>query len=110
MAPSASQAGVEKASGVCASAAQGLDAEDAPQTVKTEGWQATQGAWQALCTPMTVILCVLHAFRNIRERATKTLGEAFAQVQKRGWEAYHAPNKRAFSQRLRRLRAWAETA
>jgi hypothetical protein len=34
----------------------------------------------------------------------------FAQVQKRVWEAYHAPSKRAFSQRLRRLRAWAETA
>ena len=36
--------------------------------------------------------------------------ESFAQVQKRVWEAYHAPSKRAFSQRLRRVRAWAETA
>jgi hypothetical protein len=34
----------------------------------------------------------------------------FAQVQKRVWEAYHAPSKRAFSQRLRRLREWAQTA
>src|SRR5215470_15734263 len=59
---------------------------------------------------MTVILCFLHAFLKIRARATKALGEPFAQVQKRVWEAYHAPSKRAFSQRLRRLRAWAETA
>jgi hypothetical protein len=110
VAPSAAQAALEKAYGVFASEAQALDAEYAPETVNTDGWQATQGAWKALFTHMTVILCFLHAFLKIRDRATKTLREAFAQVQKRVWEAYHAPSKRAFSQRLRRLRAWAETA
>ena len=90
--------------------AQVVDADYAPQTVSTDGWQATQGAWRALFTQITVILCFLHAFLKIRDRATKTLGDAFAQVQKRVWEAYHTPSKRAFSQRLRRLRAWAETA
>jgi hypothetical protein len=110
VAPSAAQADLEKAYGVFASEAQVWDADSAPQTVNTDGWQATQGAWQALCTHMTVILCFLHAFLKIRDRATKTLGEAFAQVQKRVWEAYHAPSNRAFSQRLRRWRAWAETA
>ena len=110
VAPSASQADLEKAYGVFASEAQVLDADDAPQTVNTDGWQATPGAWKALFTRMTVILCLLHALLNIRDRATKALGESFAQVQKRVWEAYHAPSKRAFSQRLRRLRAWAETA
>ena len=107
---SASQAALEKAYGVFASEAQALDAEYAPETVNTDGWQATQGAWKALFTHITVILCFLHAFLKIRDRATKTLSEAFAQVQKRVWEADHAPSKRAFSQRLRRLRAWAETA
>jgi hypothetical protein len=110
VAPSASQADLEKAYGVFASAAQVLDADYAPETSNTAGWQATQGAWKALCTHITVILCFLHAFLKIRDRATKALGESFAQVQKRGWEADNAPNKRAFSQRLRRLRAWAETA
>jgi len=110
VAPSASQADLEKASGVVASAAQVLDADYAPQTANTAGWQATQGAWQALCTPITVIRCFLHAFLKIRDRATKALGESFAQGQKRGWEAYHAPSTRAFSPRLRCLRAWAETA
>ena len=110
VAPSASQGDLEKASGVCASEAQGVDADEAPQTVKTDGWQATQGAWKALCTQITVILCFLQAFLTMRARATKTLGDAFAQVHKRGWEAYHAPSTRAFSQRLRRVRAWAETA
>jgi hypothetical protein len=107
---SASQAALEKAYGVCASEAQAVDAEYAPETVNTDGWQATQGAWKALCTHITVSLCCLHAFLNIRDRATKTLGDTFAQVQTRVWKAYHAPSKRAFSQRLRRLRAWAQTA
>jgi hypothetical protein len=110
VAPSASQVDLEKASGVFASAAQAVEAAYAPETVNTAGWQATQGAWKALCTQMTVILCFLHAFLTIRDHATKTLGNAFAQVHKRVWEAYHAPSKRAFSQRLRRLRAWAATA
>ena len=110
VAPSASQVDVEKAYGVFASEAQAVDADYAPETVNTDGWQATHGAWKALFTQITVILCFLHAFLIIRDRATKTLGNAFAQVQKRVWEAYHAPSKRTFSQRLRRLRAWAETA
>jgi hypothetical protein len=110
VAPSASQRALEKAYGVFASEAQALDADYAPETVNTDGWQATQGAWKALFTHITVILCFLHAFLKIRDRATKTLGDAFAQVQERVWEAYHAPSKRAFSQRLRRLREWAQTA
>lgn len=87
-----------------------MDAEYAPETGNTDGWQATQGAWKALFTHITVIWCFLHAFLNIRDRATKPLGDTFAQVQKRVWKAYHAPSKRAFSQRLRRLREWAERA
>jgi hypothetical protein len=87
VAPSAAQADLAKASGVFASEAQGVDAASAPQTVNTDGWQAPQGAWKALVTPMTGILCFLHAFLTIRERATTTLGEVFAQVQKRVWEA-----------------------
>ena len=96
VAPSASQADWEKADGVFASDARPLDAHYAPQTVNTAGWQATQGAWKTLFTHIPVIVCVLHAFLNIRDRATQTLGEVFAQVHKRVWEAYHAPSTRAF--------------
>src|SRR3989475_8504723 len=63
---SASQAALEKAYGVFASEAQALDAEYAPETVNTDGWQATQGAWKALFTHITVILCFLHAFLKIQ--------------------------------------------
>jgi hypothetical protein len=54
-----------------------------------------------------VIWCFLHALINIRDRAKKAFGELGQEVQRRVWEADHAPSKRAFSQRLRRLREWA---
>ena len=86
------------------------DADDAPETVTTDGWQATQHAWQALFNQITVIWCFLHAFINLRDRTKKACGERGHEVQRRVWEAYRATSKRAFAQRLWRLREWASTA
>jgi hypothetical protein len=86
---------------------QQLDPTYSPQTVNTDGWSATQNAWQALFPQITLILCFLHAFLKIKERCRscphllKTIGQ---QV----WEAYHAPTKAHFSQRIRRLREWGQ--
>jgi len=107
VAQSASQSNLEKAYGVFASEAQAVDADYAPDTVNTDGWPATQNAWKAFFNQITVILCFLHAFIKIRDRAKKAFGELGQEVQQRVWDAYHAPSKRAFSQRLRRLREWA---
>ena len=107
---SAAQPDLQQAYGVFAHAAHTLEKADAPHTVHTDGWQATQGAWQALCPHSTVLLCFLHAFLQIRDRATQALREVFAQGQQRVWAASHAPSNRAVSQRLRRLRAWAKAA
>ena len=84
-----------------------LDPEYRPETVNTDGWPATQAAWRALFKGVTLILCFLHAFLKIRDRA-KHLKETFDALRERVWEAYHAPDARSFSQRLRRLREWAE--
>ena len=107
---SAGQAGLKAAYGVFADEAQALNPDYAPQTVNTDGWQPTQGAWKALFENVTLILCFLHAFLKIRDRTTKALGEIGHVAHTRVWEAYHAPSKRAFSQRLRRLKEWAENA
>ncbi|MDH3600551.1 MAG: hypothetical protein OEU26_13025 [Candidatus Tectomicrobia bacterium] len=88
--------------GVFAEEAQALDPDYAPDTVNTDGWPPTQGAWKALFEHVTLILCVLHAFLKIRDRTTQALGEVSQAVHQRVWEAYHTPSKRAFSQRLRR--------
>ena len=50
---------------------------------------------------MVILLCFLHAWLKIRDRA-KHLKELFAEVSRRVWEAYHAPDRRSFGQRLRR--------
>ena len=110
VAQSSSQTDLEKAYGVFASEAQAVDADYTPETLNTEGWQATQNAWKALFHQITVVLCFLHAFIKIRDRTKKAFGELGQELQKRVWEAYHATSKRSFSQRLRRLRAWASDA
>ncbi|HZX41270.1 MAG TPA: hypothetical protein VFE93_05475 [Myxococcaceae bacterium] len=96
-----------KAYGVFRQEARHLDPEYRPETVNTDGWQATQAAWRSLFQGVTLILCFLHAFLKVRERAIH-LKETFAVLRERIWEAYHAPDARSFSQRLRRLREWAK--
>jgi hypothetical protein len=96
-----------KAYGVFRDEARCLDPEYRPETVNTDGWPATQAAWRALFKGVTLILCFLHAFLKIRERAVH-LKETFDGLRERVWEAYHAPDARSFSQRLRRLREWAK--
>jgi hypothetical protein len=118
IAPSASQTDLKEAYGVFASEARTVDADYAPETVNTDGWPATQNAWKTLFNQITVILCFLHEVSStpsmtwikIRDRAKKAFGELGHEVQRRVWEAYRATNKRAFAQRLRRLREWAADA
>lgn len=93
--------------GVFRDEARRLDPDYRPATVNTDGWPATQAAWRALFQGVTLILCFLHAFLKIRDRAVH-MKETFACLRERVWEAYHAPDARSFSQRLRRLREWAK--
>ena len=56
--------------------------------------------------PRRALLCFLHAYLKVRDRA-KHLKEGFGEVSRRVWEAYHAPDRRSFAQRLRRLKQWS---
>ena len=82
------------------------DPEYRPPTVNTDGWTATPAAWQTLLKGVTPILGFLHASLKIRERAVHLKG-TFAALRERVWGAYHAPEARTSSQRLRRSREWA---
>ena len=73
----------------------------APKTVSTDGWKGTQAAWKMLFTKVVILLCFLHGWLKIRDRA-KHLKEVFAEVSRRVWDTYHAPDRRSFAQRLRR--------
>ena len=96
-----------RAYGVFRDEAHHLDPGYRPETVNTDGWPATQAAWRAVFQGVTLILCFLHAFLKIRERAAH-LKETFNVLRERVWESYRAPDARSFSQRLRRLREWAK--
>ncbi len=107
LAKAAGNVELTEAYGVFRDEARRLDPEYRPETVNTDGWPATQAAWRALFQGVTLILCFLHSFLKVRDRAVH-MKEAFFDLSRRIWEAYHAPDGRTFSQRLRRLREWAE--
>jgi hypothetical protein len=108
VAKSASQTELTKAYGVFAQEAKALKPDYSPFTVNTDGWSPTQKAWLYLFPRVLVILCFLHAFLKIRDRATKGLKEWFEPIKSKVWDAYRAPSKATFAQRLRRLREWTE--
>jgi hypothetical protein len=56
--------------------------------------------------PLVALLrCFLHGWLNIRSRGK--LSEAFPNLSAKVGDAYHAPDRRSFGQRLRRLAEWA---
>lgn len=105
---SVSEEALRKAYGVFAEEARQLKPGYAPETVNTDGWWATQGAWRSLFASIVVIQCFLHAFLKIRDRATKQFAAIFEAVSDKVWQAYRAETKRSFSQRIRRLGEWAQ--
>ena len=68
----------------------------APKTVSTDGWKGTQAAWKMLFTKVVILLCFLHGWLKIRDRA-KHLKEVFAEVSRRVWDTYHATDRRSFA-------------
>jgi hypothetical protein len=77
-----------------------------PKTVSVDGWAATRQAWQALFPLVVLLRCYLHGWLNIRSRGK--LSESFATLSEKVWGAYHAPSRKSFARRLRRLWEWAQ--
>lgn len=84
-----------------------LKSDYQPKTVNTDGWFATQAAWQALFPGIIVILCFLHAFLKIRDRA-KRLATIFPEVAQKVWDAYRQDSAGAFIDKVTVLQLWAE--
>jgi hypothetical protein len=97
---------LEVASGVFKDEARDLTPEYAPETVSTDGWKGTQAAWKALFPRAVLLLCFLHSWLKIRDRG-KHLKGGVAEIARRVWEVYHAPDRRHLGQRLSRLGQWA---
>ena len=75
--------------------------------IAADGWKGTKAAWKLLFEHVVILQCFLHAWLKVRDRG-KHLKDRFAEVSRRVWEAYHAPDRRCFGQRIRSLRTWAE--
>jgi hypothetical protein len=86
--------------------AQQVQPDSHPQTVNTDGWQATMNAWQRLFPSICLMPCFLHAVLRIRNAATTATMAWYQRIIERVWDAYAATTKRQFSQRLRRLHEW----
>jgi hypothetical protein len=106
VAETASADDLAAAYGVFRDEARNVDADYEPKTVNTDGWKGTRAAWLTLFPAIILLRCFLHGWLKIRDRA-KNLKETFFELSTRVWDAYHAPDKRSFSQRLRQLKTWA---
>jgi len=62
---------LEVAYGVFAHEARELNPDYEPQTVNTDGWEATQNAWKNLFSGITLILCFLHTILSIDDVAPR---------------------------------------
>jgi hypothetical protein len=89
--------------------ARNLAPDYTPATVNTDGWSATQLAWPSLFPLVTVILCFLHAFLNIRNRA-KGLKDLYPTLKSKVWTAYHALDRQTFTEKVTDLQQWAKQA
>jgi hypothetical protein len=106
MCPNAGADALTEGYGTFAGEAKNVDPDYQPESINTDGWEATQIAFKRLFPMAVIIQCILHAFMKIRD-CGKKLGPVFHEIISSVWDAYHAENKRSFAQRIRRLREWA---
>lgn len=96
---------LEAGYGDFAAEARELEPSYSPETVCTDGWEATWNAWWRLFPAITVLLCYLHSAIKIRDCRSGDHALRFETLTK-VWEAFRAKTKASFSQRIRRLRQW----
>ena len=82
----------------------------APQTVNTDGWKATQSAWQTLFPTIVIIECFLHAFLRIRDRCQKKWQAFWPTLQDKVWDIYHSDDAPTFRRRSAAFWTWATTS
>ena len=100
----ADDAHLREAYGVFAAEARDVEPGYAPETVNTDGWAATQNAFNSLFTTITVVLCFLHGFLKVRDRCRKA-----RDLHRRVWDVYRAATAEEFRRLMGELRQWCAT-
>lgn len=107
LALAADEAALTQAYGYFKAEAQVIQPDYAPETVNTDGWCATQQAWQTLFTTITIIQCFLHAFLKIRDCCQTRYKALYVTIQQQVWDIYHAADRQAFLRQMADFRLWA---
>ncbi len=100
----ADDAHLREAYGRFAAEARDIDPDYAPRTVNTDGWAATQNAFQALFGTIAIVLCFLHGFLKIRDRCRKA-----HDLHQRIWDVYRAATAEEFRRLLQALEEWCSS-
>jgi hypothetical protein len=79
-----------------------------PETVTTDGWEATQQAWRNRFPLMVISACFLHTVITIRERG-KHRKATFRQRSQKVWDVSRAGDADTFRANAAAFLAWAET-
>jgi hypothetical protein len=103
---SASTTALTKSYGVFADEARDVDPEYTPKTVCLDPWKPARKAWKDLFPAVFVVLCFLHSVLKLMKG--RPTGVTRERLIGRSWHVYAASTKAQFSQRLRRLREWAD--
>lgn len=106
LSPSASTKDLQAAYGVFAQETAQLNHQYQPQTVNTDGWDATQAAWNNLFPDVSLILCFLHTVLAIGKRC-RSQAILLKTLMDKLWDIYHASDAPGFLERLRHLQVWA---
>lgn len=89
---------------IFAEEARNVRADYSPQTVNTDGWAATQNAFKTLFDAVTIIICFLHGFLRIRDRARKNF-----ELGKEVWRVYWSQTAETFRARMKDLKEWCRS-
>lgn len=84
------------------------DSDYETETVTADGRNPTHKAWETLFSGIRIVLCYLHSFLSIRDRCRRSR-DILRIIGEKVWNAYHSDTLAQFSQRIRRLREWAES-
>jgi len=90
---------LEAAYGVFAQEAHQLAPDYQPQTVNTDGWEATQAAWKNLFPQVNLILCFSHSVIAIVQRC-RSQELLLTTLLDKLWDIYHAADASEFLERL----------
>lgn len=104
--PSADIEGLTRSYGEFKKEALNVDPDYSPETVNTDGWEATKSAWISLFPHVQLILCFLHGFLKILNASTKKVQNQFQQIADMIWNAYREDSKDGFLRQIELITDW----